>query len=121
MFYGRSLGSGLAIDLAYRRRADFDVSTTPAVLITESAFASVSSFVNDATYVELPSSFVSESSWDNLTKIKSVQAPYLLFHGTADDYVDPRYSDDSPPRIPAPTSSTAWKGQTTATSPRPWG
>ena len=49
--------------------------------------------MNDATYVGLPSSFVSESSWDNLTKIKSVTAPYLLFHGTADDYVDPRYSD----------------------------
>jgi len=94
VFYGRSLGSGLAIDLAYQQRADFDVSMIPAVLITESAFASVSSFVNDATYVELPSSFVSESAWDNLTKIKSVKAPYLLFHGTADDYVDPRYSDE---------------------------
>jgi pimeloyl-ACP methyl ester carboxylesterase len=94
VFYGRSLGSGLAIDLAYQERAGLDGAAVPAVLITESAFASVASFVNDATYVELPSSFVSESSWDNLTKIKSIQVPYLLFHGSADDYVDPRYSDE---------------------------
>jgi pimeloyl-ACP methyl ester carboxylesterase len=92
VIYGRSLGSGLAIDLAYQERAADPA--TPAVLITESAFASIQSFVNDATYVEFPSSFVSKSSWDNLTKIKSVPAPYLLFHGTADLYVDPKYSDE---------------------------
>jgi fermentation-respiration switch protein FrsA (DUF1100 family) len=92
VIYGRSLGSGLAIDLAYQERAANPA--TPAVLITESAFASIQSFVNDATYVEFPSSFVSNSSWDNLTKIKSVPAPYLLFHGTADLYVDPKYSDE---------------------------
>lgn len=92
VFYGRSLGSGLAIDLAYQRHAD--VPRTPAVLITESAFASVASFVNDATYVDFPSSFVSDSSWDNLAKIPAIAAPYLLFHGTADLYIDPKYSDE---------------------------
>src|SRR4029077_10433332 len=85
VYYGRSLGSGLAIDLASTK--------APAVLITESAFASVASFVNDATYVDFPASFVSDSSWDNLAKIRSITAPYLLFHGTADLYVDPKYSD----------------------------
>jgi fermentation-respiration switch protein FrsA (DUF1100 family) len=59
----------------------------------QQAFASVASFVNDATYVDLPSSFVSESSWDNLAKIPAIAAPYLLFHGTADLYIDPKYSD----------------------------
>jgi hypothetical protein len=86
VIYGRSLGTGLAIDLAFREN--------PAVLVTESAFASISAFVGDATYVDFPSSFVSESSWDNLGKIPYVAAPYLLFHGTADLYVDPRYSDE---------------------------
>ncbi len=84
--YGRSLGSGLAIDLAF--------TDTPAVLITESAFASIASFVNDATYVDFPSSFVSQSSWDNLGKVPSIPSPYLLFHGTADLYVDPKYSQE---------------------------
>lgn len=84
--YGRSLGSGLAIDLAF--------TDTPAVLITESAFASIASFVDDATYVDFPSSFVSQSSWDNLGKVPSIPSPYLLFHGTADLYVDPKYSQE---------------------------
>jgi fermentation-respiration switch protein FrsA (DUF1100 family) len=82
--YGRSLGSGLAIDLA---SAD-----APAVLITESAFASIQDFVSDATYVDLPASYVSESAWDNIAKIGGIPSPYLLFHGTADAYVDPKYS-----------------------------
>jgi fermentation-respiration switch protein FrsA (DUF1100 family) len=86
VIYGRSLGSGLAIDLAFRE--------LPAVLITESAFASIAAFVNDATYLDFPSSFVSESSWDNVGKVPYVFAPYLLFHGAADDYVQPKYSDE---------------------------
>jgi fermentation-respiration switch protein FrsA (DUF1100 family) len=84
VYYGRSLGSGLAIDLAS--------AAGPAVLITESAFASIAAFVDDGTYVDFPSSFVSKSSWDNLDKIRYIISPYLLFHGTADLYVDPRYS-----------------------------
>ena len=84
VIYGRSLGSGLAIDLA---SAD-----PPAVLITESAFASIQDFVSDATYVDLPASYVSDSAWDNIAKIATIPSPYLLFHGTADLYVDPKYS-----------------------------
>jgi fermentation-respiration switch protein FrsA (DUF1100 family) len=82
--YGRSLGSGLAIDLAS--------ANAPAVLITESAFASIQDFVSDATYVDLPASYVSDSAWDNIGKIAAIPSPYLLFHGTADLYVDPKYS-----------------------------
>jgi fermentation-respiration switch protein FrsA (DUF1100 family) len=84
--YGRSLGSGLAIDLAF--------TITPAVLVTESAFASIAAFVKDATYLDFPSSFVSASSWDNLAKVPAIPSPYLLLHGTADLYVDPKYSQE---------------------------
>jgi uncharacterized protein len=90
VIYGRSLGSGLAIDLAFQLAA----RTPPAVLVTESAFASIASFVRDATYVELPASFVSSSSCDNLAKVPKIPSPYLLFHGSADDYVDPKYSQE---------------------------
>jgi pimeloyl-ACP methyl ester carboxylesterase len=82
--YGRSLGSGLAIDLAS--------TNPPSVLITESAFASIAAFVGDATYVDLPASFVASSSWDSLAKVPKIPSPYLLFHGTADEYVDSKYS-----------------------------
>ncbi len=84
--YGRSLGSGLAIDLAF--------TVAPSVLITESAFASIAAFVKDATYVDFPSSFVASSSWDNLAKVPSIPSPYLLLHGTADLYVDTKYSEE---------------------------
>jgi pimeloyl-ACP methyl ester carboxylesterase len=86
IYYGRSLGSGLAIDLAS--------TNPPAVLVTESAFASIAAFVADGAYVDLPASFVSDSSWDNLAKVPRIPSPYLLFHGAADDYVDPKYSQE---------------------------
>ena len=84
VIYGRSFGAALAIDLAAR--------ATPAALITESAFTSVAALVSDGAYVDLPRSFVADSSWDNLAKIPRVAAPYLALHGTADPYVQPRYS-----------------------------
>jgi pimeloyl-ACP methyl ester carboxylesterase len=96
VIYGRSLGSGLAIDLASR--------AAPAVLITESAFASIAAFVNDGTYVDFPSSFVSASSWDNLAKIAHLSSPYLLLHGTADLYIDPKYSQELAAAHPGPTT-----------------
>jgi len=84
VYYGRSLGSGQAIDLAS--------SDAPAVLITESAFTSVAAIVQDGAYVDFPRSFVSDSSWDNLAKVPHIPSPYLLFHGTADTYIQPLYS-----------------------------
>jgi hypothetical protein len=84
VYYGRSLGAAMAIDLAS--------AEAPAVLITESAFTSVEALVQDGTYVDFPSSFVSESSWDNLAKVPGIASPYLLFHGAADLFIQPRYS-----------------------------
>jgi uncharacterized protein len=84
VIYGRSLGAALAVELA--------VARTPAVLITESAFASVAALVKDGAYVDFPRSFVARSGWDNLAKIGKVTAPYLALHGTADPYVLTRYS-----------------------------
>jgi pimeloyl-ACP methyl ester carboxylesterase len=86
VYYGRSLGAALAIDLAS--------AAEPAVLITESAFASVAALVEDATYVDFPRSMVASSRWDNLAKVPRIAAPYLLLHGTDDWYVDPRYSKE---------------------------
>ena len=85
VYYGRSFGGALAIDLAYRAQ--------PAALITESTFASVQALVADGAYVDLPRSFVADSVWDSLGKIGSVASPYLALHGTADPYVLPRYSE----------------------------
>jgi fermentation-respiration switch protein FrsA (DUF1100 family) len=84
VIYGRSFGGALAVELA--------AANTPAVLITESAFASVAALVKDGAYVDFPRSFVARSAWDNLAKIGLVTAPYLALHGDADPYVLTRYA-----------------------------
>jgi len=91
--YGRSLGAAFAIQLAYAESGSGEL-VPPAVLLTESAFTSVAALVQDGVYVDLPTGFVARSRWDNLAKIGNVHAAYLALHGTADDYVQPRYSQE---------------------------
>ncbi|HVZ70832.1 MAG TPA: alpha/beta hydrolase [Polyangia bacterium] len=86
VIYGRSLGAAFATDLASAR--------TPAALVTESAFTSIADMVRDGAYVDLPPGFVADSRWDNLAKIARMPAPYLAFHGLADDYVRYQYSQE---------------------------
>jgi hypothetical protein len=84
VYYGRSLGGALAIELGARR--------APAALVTESAFTSVEALAKDGTTLGLPRSFVARDRWDNLSKIRQLTAPFLALHGDADPYVQPRYS-----------------------------
>ena len=84
VYYGRSLGGALAIDLA--------TADPPAALITESTFTSIAALVRDAAYGDLPGSFVAASKWDSLAKISRIASPYLALHGTSDFFVQPSYS-----------------------------
>jgi pimeloyl-ACP methyl ester carboxylesterase len=84
VYYGRSLGGAMAIDLAS--------TDAPAVLITESTFTSVQALISDGSGFDLPRSFVSTAKWDSLAKIANIDAPYLVLHGTADDYVQTKYA-----------------------------
>ncbi len=88
--YGYSLGGGPAVDTAknggpYRG------------LITESTFASVAALVSDGSLV-VPRSFVTENQFDSAAKIRAAaQAAdpavgVLIFHGDADDFVQPKYA-----------------------------
>ncbi len=86
VYYGRSLGGALAIDLASTH--------APAVLVTESTFTSVGALVRDGTYADLPGSFVAKSTWDSVGKMRAITAPYLVLHGTADTYVRVSYATD---------------------------
>jgi pimeloyl-ACP methyl ester carboxylesterase len=86
VYYGRSLGGALAIHLAS--------VAPPAALITESTFTSVAALVRDSAYVDLPAGLVSASVWDNLGKLRTIAAPFLILHGTADDYVQFRYATE---------------------------
>jgi uncharacterized protein len=85
VYYGRSFGGAPCIDLAARH--------PPAALIEESTFTSVDALVADGAYVDLPRSFVSDDSWNSLAKMPLLgKVPFLALHGAADDYVQPKYS-----------------------------
>lgn len=85
IYYGRSLGAAVCIDLALHE--------PPGVLITESAFTSVQALVSDGAYADVPVGALAQSRWDSLAKIPSVPSPYLALHGTQDDYIRYSYSE----------------------------
>ena len=86
IIYGHSLGGAFAIQLA--------TIVAPGWLITESTFTSVEALVKDGAYAPLPVSFAADSRWDNLTKMRAIVSPLLLFHGKADVYVQFRYGEE---------------------------
>lgn len=119
LVYGRSLGAAFAVQLAAVESGGGLVP--PAALITESAFTSVAALVHDGVYVDLPAGFVARASWDNLSKIGAIPSTYVAYYGTADGYVQPRYTEqlvaahqaafpDPLPPAPARTASIAATG-----------
>lgn len=70
--YGRSVGSGSAVDLAFRKPL--------AGLVLESAFTS-------AFRVIVPFPIFPFDKFPNLSKIKKVNCPVLIIHGKADDTI----------------------------------
>ncbi len=87
--YGYSLGGGPAIESA-KSFGSFHG------LIIESTFASVAALVEDGSLV-VPRSFVTNNEFNNVGKIRDAAARAsigaLIFHGTADDFVQPKYGE----------------------------
>ena len=79
IYYGRSLGSAIAIDLA--------AELNPTALITESALAGAQAFTDDSAGLGLSSSFIMSAEFDTIGKIPFVVAPKLMMHGTSDEFV----------------------------------
>lgn len=84
-YYGWSLGSTVAIDLA--------TVDGPAALVTEAALASAQGFVNDAVGTGISHTVLMDTQFDNLGKIPNILAPKLLTHGTEDDFVKFEFSE----------------------------
>lgn len=88
--YGYSLGGGPAVDTA-RNGGPY------RGLVTESTFASVAALVSDGSLV-VPRSFVTENQFDSANKIADAARAanptvgVLIFHGDADDFVQPKYA-----------------------------
>ena len=83
IIYGRSIGSGIAVDLAARRNAKG--------LILESPFSSFATLANEKFPVFLPSLYL-RFRFDNLRKIKKVSYPVIFLHGTDDELIPASHS-----------------------------
>ncbi len=81
VFFGRSLGASVAVELATR--------VEPHALILESPFTSVREMAR-LSYPFIPATLLTlpvRSRFDSLAKISSVHAPVMILHGDMDDTV----------------------------------
>jgi len=82
VFYGESLGTGVAVQMA----TEYDASG----LILESPFTSVPD-VGDDRYPLVPVWFLVRDRYNSLSKIKDVHMPLLIMHGEADEVVPVKF------------------------------
>ncbi len=78
VYFGRSLGAGVAVELATRR--------PPYALILESPVPSIADLAR-RHYRFLPVGGLLRTKYDSLAKIAGVRAPLLVLHGDRDDVV----------------------------------
>lgn len=78
VFFGRSLGGAVAVDLASRRR--------PHALILESPFTSISDMAKRVVPL-VPIGALLRTKFDSLSKIDGISAPLLILHGDRDEVV----------------------------------
>ncbi len=78
VFFGRSLGCAVAVDLASRHR--------PYALILESPFTSISDMAK-RTVPMLPHDTLISTKFDSISKISGISVPLLVLHGDRDEVV----------------------------------
>lgn len=78
IFFGRSLGSAVAVDLAIKEKC--------RALILESPFSSIKEMTK-SLYPFLPISYFVRTKYDTLSKIRDIKVPVLIIHGEKDDLV----------------------------------
>lgn len=78
VLYGESIGSGVAVQMAYEIQ--------PRYLILESPFSSAAD-VAKLRYFFLPVDFLMKDRYDNMSKIKDIKTNLLVFHGDEDEVI----------------------------------
>jgi fermentation-respiration switch protein FrsA (DUF1100 family) len=78
IIYGRSVGTGIAVDLAVKHKT--------RGLVLESAYTSLPALANEKLPLLFPSLYI-RYDFDNLKKIESLESPVVLIHGTLDTLI----------------------------------
>ncbi len=78
IFYGESLGSGVAVQMA--------TEITPKMIVLEAPFTSMGD-VAQLHYRFLPVKYMVLDKFDSISKIENVKAPVLVLHGEKDTIV----------------------------------
>lgn len=97
--YGHSLGGAVAVDLASRLAGG---APQMRGLIVESTFTSLPDIAAELSWSWLPTRLVMKQRFDSIEKIRSVNVPVLLVHGTGDRYVPARFSQALYDAAPSP-------------------
>ncbi len=83
IIYGRSIGTGVAVDLAQNRSI--------RGLILEAPFSSLGKLANEKLPFFFPSLYL-RSKFDNLKKMEKIRCPVAFVHGTADTLIPAAHS-----------------------------
>jgi uncharacterized protein len=83
VLYGHSMGGGVAIELASHKHVGVDY----AALIVESSFTRLPDVAKAAGVLGTIASWFASQEFNSIDKIKAVDAPILMLHGTADNTV----------------------------------
>ncbi|MBF2048101.1 MAG: alpha/beta hydrolase [Leptolyngbya sp. IPPAS B-1204] len=94
--YGESIGGAVAIELAVRH-------PDAAAVIVESSFTSMRAMVaRSIPEFLLPVDWLLTQQFDSLSKVRSLQVPILLIHGTADTTIPATMSQELFAAAPSP-------------------
>jgi fermentation-respiration switch protein FrsA (DUF1100 family) len=97
LIYGHSLGGAVAVDLAAElgREAERRGEAPEAsALIVESTFTTLADIATEVADTPWPIRWLLSQKFDSIDKIDQVGMPLLLVHGTDDQYVPARFSEE---------------------------
>jgi alpha-beta hydrolase superfamily lysophospholipase len=98
LIYGHSLGGAVAVDLAAELGRDAETGDEPIQargLIIESTFTNLADVAASvaSTRTSLPVRWLVSQKFDSIDKIAEIHMPVLIVHGSADQFVNPHFSE----------------------------
>ncbi|AHL76455.1 alpha/beta hydrolase [Stutzerimonas stutzeri] len=97
LIYGHSLGGAVAVDLAAELGRDAErrgEAPEARALIIESTFTTLADVATEVADTAWPIRWLISQKFDSIDKIDQVGMPLLLVHGTRDQYVPARFSEE---------------------------